>query len=86
MKYKKIKSRYLSVKLDGSEIYAENLATDGNIKNSLKLGRDKLGLLKQALPKGDWTLTIEQQEQKENGDTHFEILDVETGELQKQVL
>jgi hypothetical protein len=85
MQNKNIKNRYMSIRLSGEEIYIEDIQTDGDIKDSLKLGKDKLNMIKKAMPKGDWSITIENQSLK-NGDTHFQILDVETEELQEQVL
>ena len=77
--------RYISVKMNDSEIYVEDIPATGSIKNSVKACFKRLNTIRKALPKAKWSITIEQQ-WKDNGDSHFQILDVETGELQEQVL
>ena len=79
------KSRYISVKLNNEETYVEDIPTTGSIKDHLKDCKERLKLIRKAMPKAKWMITIEEQ-WMENGDSHFQIMDVETEELQKQVL
>lgn len=79
------KSRYISVKLNGEETYVEDIPTTGSMKDHLKTCKERLKLIRKAMPNAKWMITIEEQ-WMENGDTHFQIMDVETEELQKQVL
>ncbi len=79
------KTRYLSVKLNGEEMYVEDTPIKGSMKEHLKACRERLKLIRKAMPNASWTIMIEQQ-WKERGDSHFQIMDVETEELQEQVL
>ncbi|MBU1864519.1 MAG: hypothetical protein KKH94_12740 [Candidatus Omnitrophica bacterium] len=45
----------------------------------------RLREIERLMPLGKWSITIEQQ-WKENGVTHFQMLDVSTGQLQESVL
>lgn len=56
-----IDSRYLSVKLEGHEIYCESVKKDGSIFDMKASALIKLELIRKALPSGSWTITIEQQ-------------------------
>ena len=79
------KTRYLSVKLNGEEMYVEDITPAGSMKEHLKGCRERLKHIRKAMPKTSWSITIEQQ-WKERGNSHFQIMDVETEELQEQVL
>lgn len=79
-------SRYLSVRNEGQEIYVEDISQKGSIQGQLKYARKRLSLIRQALPAGDWTMTVEEQLLDSNDDSFYRILDVETGELQESVL
>jgi hypothetical protein len=82
----KEKTRYLIVRQDGGkEIYTELLSVTGDIKSALSLCKKRFAMIKKAMPKESWSMTVEQQ-WKEGEDSHFQIMDVETGELQEQVL
>ena len=80
------KSRYFSIRQDGiGEIYVENLPSTESMKKHLKLCRKRLEMVRKAMPEETWSMVIEQQ-WKEGEDSHFQIMDVETGEIQEQVL
>lgn len=79
------KTRYISVKLNGEEMYVEDVQAAGSMKDHLKACRERLRLIRKAMPNATWAITIEQQ-WKERGDSHFQIMDIETEELQEQVL
>ncbi len=79
------KTRYISVKLNGEEMYVEDVPAAGSMKDHLKACHERLKLIRKAMPKASWIITIEQQ-WKERGNSHFQIMDVETEELQEQVL
>ena len=82
----KIKSRYISVKHDGSEIYIENLPLRGDIHEYVKSANYTLYLIRQAMPKAKWTLTIEEEWSDDRYRKYFKILDIETGKLQESVV
>lgn len=79
------KTRYVSFKLSGEEMYVEDISAKVSMKEHLKACRERLRLIRKAMPRANWTITIEQQ-WKEKGDSHFQIMDVETEEIQEQVL
>ncbi len=79
------KTRYVSFKLNGEEMYVEDITPAGSMKEHLKACRERLKLIRKAMPNASWSITIEQQ-WKERGNSHFQIMDVETEELQEQVL
>ena len=67
--------RHYSIKLNGQEIYAENLPTNGRMADYAKPVQEKLGILRKTLPNADWNATIEQQ-WKEGIFSRFEILNL----------
>ncbi len=79
------KTRYVSFKLNGEEMYVEDIPAAGSMKDHLQACRERLKQIRKAMPKASWTITIEQQ-WKERGNSHFQIMDVETEEIQEQVL
>lgn len=79
------KTRYISVKLNGEEMYVEDISATGSMKGYLKACRERLKHIRKAMPNASWSVTIEQQ-WKEKDDSHFQIMDVETEEIQEQVL
>lgn len=79
----KIKSRYISVKQDGSEIYVENLPLRGDIHEFVKSANYTLHLVRQAMPKANWSLTIEEEWSDGKHRRYFKILDIETGKLKE---
>ena len=80
------KVRYISVNHNGDEMYTENIAETGDIRGCLELGCERLALVRKAFPRGDWGLNIEEQRKDRDGNSHFLIMDVETGEVKEQVL
>ena len=81
----KIKSRYISVKHDGSEIYIENLPLRGDIHEYVKSANYTLYLIRQAMPKAKWTLTIEEEWSDGKDCSYFKILDIETCRLKEDL-
>ena len=79
------KSRYISVRNSGEETYVENISTTGRMRDHLPAVKLRLREIQRVMPLGRWSITIEQQ-WKEEGITHFQMLDVATGKLQESVL
>ena len=79
------KSRYISVRNDGEETYVENIPVTGRMRDPLPAAKLRLREIQRVMPLGKWSVTIEQQ-WKENGVTHFQMLDVVSGKLQESVL
>lgn len=79
------KTRYISVRNGGEEIYVENIPVSGRMRDRLPAVRLRLREIQKVMPLGKWSITIEQQ-WKENGVTHFQMLDTVTGKLQESVL
>lgn len=79
------KNRYISVRNDGEETYVENIPVTGRMRDHLPVVKLRLREIQRVMPLGKWSITIEQQ-WKEGGATHFQILDVVTGKLQESVL
>jgi hypothetical protein len=55
------------------------------MKDHVKAAKLRLRQIKQVMPLGEWSITIEQQ-WKENGTTYYQMLDVKTGKLQESIL
>ena len=79
------KTRYISLRNDGEEMYVENIPVSGRMRDHLPAAKLRLREIQRIMPLGKWSITIEQQ-WKENGITHFQMLDVITGKLQESVL
>ena len=79
------KSRYISVRNDGEETYVENISVSGRMRGHLPAAKLRLREIQRVMPLGKWSITIEQQ-WKEDGVTHFQMLDAGTGKLQESVL
>ena len=83
MNGKTLKSRYLSLKQDGSEMYIEDVAATGKTEDYIPLALKKLAAVRKALPKAKWSITIEEQFTDGNCRSnmrYFTIRDAETGE------
>jgi len=78
------KSRYISVRNSGEEMYVEDIPASGRMREHLPAVKLRLREIQRVMPLGKWSITIEQQ-WKENGVTHFQMLDAATGELQDSV-
>ncbi|MFH2146303.1 MAG: hypothetical protein ABII75_09815 [Candidatus Omnitrophota bacterium] len=79
------KSRYISVRNEGHEIYVENIPVSGRMRDHLPAVKLRLREIQRVMPVGTWSIIIEQQ-WKERGVTHFQMIDVSTGKLQESVL
>ncbi len=79
------KTRYISVRNGGEETYVENIPVSGRMRDHLPAAKLRLREIQRVMPLGNWSIMIEQQ-WKEGGVTHFQMLDVVTGKLQESVL
>ena len=80
------KTRYISVRLAGEEIYVENISSEGDLLGAVPAGKLRLREIQKVMPLGDWSLNIEEQWKDRNGKTHFRIVDVTTGKIQESAL
>ena len=79
------KMRYISVRNGGEEMYVENIPVSGRMRDHLPAAKLRLREIQRVMPLGKWSIAIEQQ-WKDAGVTHFQMLDVVTGKLQESVL
>ena len=79
------KTRYISVRNGGDETYVENISVTGRMRDHLPAAKLRLREIQRVMPLGKWSITIEQQ-WKESGVTHFQMMNVVTGKLQESVL
>lgn len=79
------KSRYLSVRSGGEEMYVEDISSAGRMRDHLSAAKLRLREIQRVMPLGKWSIVIEQQ-WHEKGIRHFQTLNVSTGELQESVL
>ena len=79
------KTRYISVRNGGEETYIENIPVSGRMRDHLPAAKLRLREIQRVMPLGKWSIGIEQQ-LKENGITHFQMMDVVTGKLEESVL
>ena len=80
------KTRYISVRLAGEEVYVENISSEGDLLGAVPVGKLRLREIQKVMPLGDWSLNIEEQWRGRTGKTHFRIVDATTGKLQESVL
>lgn len=80
------KTRYISVRLGGEEVYVENISSEGDLLSAVPAGKLRLREIQKVMPLGDWSLNIEEQWKNRNSETHFRIVDVTTGKIQESVL
>jgi hypothetical protein len=80
------KTRYISVRLAGEEVYVENISSEGDLLGAVPAGKLRLREIQKVMPLGDWSLTIEEQCKTRNSKTYFRIVDATTGKLQESVL
>ena len=80
------KTRYISVRLAGEEVYVENISSEGDLVGAVPAGKLRLREIQKVMPLGDWSLNIEEQWKDRTGKTHFRIVNATTGKLQESVL
>ncbi len=80
------KTRYISVRLSGEEVYVENISIQGDLRDAVPVGKLRLREIQKVMPLGDWSLNIEEQWKDRTGKTRFRIVDATTGTLQESVL
>jgi hypothetical protein len=79
------KSRYISVRNGGEEMYVENIPATGRMRDHLPAAKLRLREIQRVMPLGKWSIRIEQQ-WPEGSARHYQMLDVVTGKLQESVL
>jgi hypothetical protein len=80
------KTRYISVRLSGVEVYVENISIQGDLRDAVPAGKLRLREIQKVMPLGDWSLNIEEQWRGRTGKTHFRIVDATTGKIQESIL
>ncbi len=80
------KTRYISVRLGGEEVYVENISTQGDLRDAVPAGKLRLREIQKIMPLGKWSLNIEEQWKGRNCETHYRIVDVTTGKIQESLL
>ena len=80
----KYSNQYLSIKNENQEIYVEDIPRGTDLKKFIEVVKKRLQLIRQGMPKGTWTATIEGELQRPAGGTEhkYDIENVETGETQ----
>jgi len=76
------KTRYISVRLAGEEVYVENISTEGDLLSAVPAGKLRLREIQKVMPLGDWILKIEEVWKDRAGKSHFWIVDATTGKIQ----
>ncbi len=79
------KSRYISVRISGEEIYTENIPVTGSMRDHLPAVKIRLREIERVMPLGKWSIRIEQQ-WPEKAARHFQWIDAVTGKLEEQVM
>jgi hypothetical protein len=79
------KSRYISVRIGGEEIYTENISVSGSIRDHLPAAKIRLREIERIMPLGKWSIRIEQQWPDKDA-RHFQWIDVAIGKLEEQVM
>jgi hypothetical protein len=80
------KTRYISVRQGGEDVYVENISIQDDLRDAVPAGKLRLREIQKVMPLGDWSLNIEEQWKNRNGETHYRIVDVTTGKIQESVL
>jgi len=81
-------SRYMSISINGTESYTENLPTDGEMKDHLAVLNKRIADAGKALPLAKFTGHIEQQWYEGYGINKrhkYETLDPQTGKIAESV-
>jgi len=50
------KTRYISVRLSGEEVYVENISSEGDLLAALPAGKLRLRKIQKVMPLGEWSL------------------------------
>lgn len=79
------KSRYISVRIRGEEIYTENIPASDSMRDHLPAVKLRLREIQRVMPLGDWSIWIEQQWPEKDA-RHYQWIDVVTGKLEEKVL
>lgn len=79
------KTRYISVRNGGEEMYIENIPVSGRMRDHLPVAKLRLREIQRVMPLGKWSIRIEQQWPEKDA-RHFQWIDVETGKLEERVM
>lgn len=76
------KERTLEVMKDGEVIYSAKPKANGTLQENLAEWQDRLAGIKKGMPASDWSMTVCDMWQDEEGKVHTQLIDVESGKLQ----
>lgn len=79
------KTRYISIRNAGEEIYIENFPPSGTMKDYIPALKLRLREIQKIMPLAKWSITIEQQ-WKEGNTTHFQTMDIMTEKLEESII
>jgi hypothetical protein len=79
------KSRYISVRISGEEIYTEHIPALGSMRDHVPAVKLRLREILRVMPLGDWSIRIEQQWPEKDA-RHYQWIDLATGKLEEKVL
>ena len=77
--------RFIKIFKGSDEFYKENISTTGDILDQLSFAKNRLEKIRTAMPLFEWDMEIEEQFMK-GEDSVFMIVNVDTGELQEEVM
>jgi len=81
---KTLKSRYMSLRQNGSEMYVEDIVLTGTTEDYIPVALQKLEIVRKTLPKAKWSITIEEQFTDgnwRNSKRYYTVRDAETGKI-----
>ena len=79
------RSRYISVRINGEEIYTEDVSASGSMRDQIPSVKLRLRDIQRVMPLGKWSIRIEQQWPEKDA-RHYQWIDVATGKLEEQVM
>ena len=78
------KTRYICVKVNGLEVYTEEISSKGRMRDHLPAVKIRLREIKRLFPMGRWSMKIEQQ-WPEKVATHYQSINVLDGKMEDEV-
>ena len=79
------KTRYLSVSMNGMEVYTEGISATGSMRYHVAAAKLRLREIRRLMPLGKWSIKIEQQ-WPEGSLRHYQWINVTTGKLEENVM
>ncbi|MCD6460285.1 hypothetical protein J7L67_06420 [bacterium] len=76
------KERTVEIMMDGEVIYSARPKVIGTMHECLPLWKNRLAGIKRGMPGAQFSMTVQDLWQDEQGLVHHQLLDVESGELQ----